>query len=170
MDSQNLANAALIGAGAVVLLGSIVRARALRSFLPFVAERNQVKVARMLAAHRMLMKFFLLGYVLVLFAPAWGYANLSRTLVSAIFMFGAVFVFISIAVQSRLLSEMQGTLQGILPICSCCKRIRERDDDPEDPDAWKVLEVFMSDHTHVNFSHGYCPSCQERELRRINGP
>ena len=170
MYIQELVDAGLIGVGAFVLLGSLVRAKTLRSFLPFVAERNRVEVARMLAAHRMLMRFFLLGYLLVLLARAWGYTNFSGTLVSLIFMVGAVYVFISIVVQARLLAEMQGTLQGILPICSRCKRIREPDDNPEDPKAWKVLEEFMSDHTRVNFSHGYCPSCQEQELKRINGP
>ena len=53
------------------------------------------------------------------------------------------------------------TLRGILPICSSCKKIR--DDEP----YWQKLETYVHDHAETNFSHGYCPECVEKELRRI---
>jgi DNA-binding response OmpR family regulator len=46
-------------------------------------------------------------------------------------------------------------LQGILPICSHCKKIRN------DQDYWQQVDSYISAHTEVKFSHGVCPSCYE---------
>lgn len=45
------------------------------------------------------------------------------------------------------------TLQGILPICSFCKKIRD------DGGYWQRVEVYFNRHTLVDFSHGVCPDC-----------
>lgn len=44
-------------------------------------------------------------------------------------------------------------LQGLLPICSYCKKIRD------DGDYWKQVEAYIEDHADVSFSHGICPDC-----------
>jgi signal transduction histidine kinase len=44
-------------------------------------------------------------------------------------------------------------LQGIIPICMYCKKIRN------DNDYWDKLENYLSDHTDIEFSHGICPDC-----------
>ena len=48
-------------------------------------------------------------------------------------------------------------LQKLLPICASCKKIRD------DQDSWHPLDVYISDHSEVKFSHGICPNCV-REL------
>ena len=40
------------------------------------------------------------------------------------------------------------TLQGLLPICSYCKKIRD------DGNYWKQVEGYIEDHADVSFSHG----------------
>lgn len=50
-------------------------------------------------------------------------------------------------------------LQGLLPICSYCKKVRD------DQDYWSQVETYISRHTDVQFSHGICPDCFERVLR-----
>jgi len=45
------------------------------------------------------------------------------------------------------------TLQGILPICSSCKKIRD------DNNRWTNIEDYISIHSEVDFSHGICPDC-----------
>lgn len=45
------------------------------------------------------------------------------------------------------------TLSGLLPICASCKRIRD------DAGYWTQVEVYIRDHTDVEFSHGICPEC-----------
>ncbi len=47
-------------------------------------------------------------------------------------------------------------LQGLLPICSYCKRIRD------DKNYWQQLETYLSEHSEAVFSHGLCPECYRR--------
>lgn len=51
------------------------------------------------------------------------------------------------------------TLEGILPICSHCKKIRLDDADPKKQDGWINIENFMSERTDAQFSHSICPEC-----------
>lgn len=44
-------------------------------------------------------------------------------------------------------------LQGILPICAGCKKIRD------DEGFWQQVEVYISEHSEAEFSHGLCPEC-----------
>jgi PAS domain S-box-containing protein len=54
-----------------------------------------------------------------------------------------------------------GTLRGILPICSYCKKIRD------DKGYWTQVEWYVSKHTEATFSHGICPTCYEEEMKKI---
>lgn len=44
-------------------------------------------------------------------------------------------------------------LQGILPICAHCKRIRDNDG------YWNAVEKYISEHSEAVFSHGLCDDC-----------
>lgn len=44
-------------------------------------------------------------------------------------------------------------LQGLLPICSYCKKIRD------EQNYWQRVDSYLSQHTDVMFSHGICPDC-----------
>jgi hypothetical protein len=50
-------------------------------------------------------------------------------------------------------------LEGILPICSHCKRIRLQEVDPHDQKGWVLLERYIQDHTDASFTHSLCPKC-----------
>jgi DNA-binding response OmpR family regulator len=50
-------------------------------------------------------------------------------------------------------------LQGLLPICAYCKRIRD------DQNYWNQVESYIAEHLDVRFSHGICPSCLETVLK-----
>ena len=45
------------------------------------------------------------------------------------------------------------TLKGLLPICANCKKIRN------DNGYWEQVEVYVRQHSDVQFSHGICPDC-----------
>jgi len=47
-------------------------------------------------------------------------------------------------------------LQGILPICMHCHKIRD------DYDSWQKLEEYIEEHSDAEFSHGLCPECQKK--------
>ena len=59
-------------------------------------------------------------------------------------------------------------LQGLLPICSYCKKIRN------DRNYWQQVEAYITEHSEAIFSHGICPECFEKfvtpELKRMNRP
>ncbi|PKN04037.1 MAG: response regulator [Deltaproteobacteria bacterium HGW-Deltaproteobacteria-9] len=48
------------------------------------------------------------------------------------------------------------TLQGILPICSFCKKIRD------DGGYWNQVEAYISRHSDAMFSHSICPECMKK--------
>lgn len=69
--------------------------------------------------------------------------------------------------RDRLLTELQEaietikTLRGLIPICTCCKKIRD------DDGFWHTVEEFVTEHSLAQFSHGYCPTCFENAKREL---
>ena len=61
--------------------------------------------------------------------------------------------------RSQLIADLERALveirhlEGILPICSFCKRIRS------DEGQWQAVESYVSTHSEAEFSHGICPEC-----------
>jgi diguanylate cyclase (GGDEF)-like protein len=55
---------------------------------------------------------------------------------------------------SQALAEVK-TLQGFIPICARCKRIRD------DDGYWGQIEAYICKHSEAVFSHGVCPECAE---------
>jgi hypothetical protein len=53
------------------------------------------------------------------------------------------------------------TLRGIIPICASCKKIRD------DNGFWQQVEVYVSAHSDVMFSHGCCPECAEKIIESL---
>lgn len=49
--------------------------------------------------------------------------------------------------------ERVKTLNGLLPICSHCKKIRD------DEGYWQHVETYIAKHSEAVFSHGICPDC-----------
>lgn len=53
-------------------------------------------------------------------------------------------------------------LQGLLPICSYCKKIRD------DGNYWHRVESYIAGHANVRFSHGICPDCTSKLKADLN--
>ncbi len=53
------------------------------------------------------------------------------------------------------LDEIQ-TLQGIIPICSGCKKIRD------DKGYWNLLESYIEKYSSASFTHSLCPDCSDK--------
>ncbi len=51
------------------------------------------------------------------------------------------------------------TLQGILPICSYCKKIRD------DKNYWEEVEEYFVKHSNADFTHSICPKCYEKHVK-----
>jgi len=56
-------------------------------------------------------------------------------------------------------------LQGLLPICCYCKKIRD------DQNYWRQVEAYVTSHSEAQFTHAICPECRENviepELERL---
>ena len=50
-------------------------------------------------------------------------------------------------------------LQGLLPICQYCKKIRE------DKNLWTQIESYIAERSEADFTHGICPECYEKHVR-----
>jgi GAF domain-containing protein len=59
----------------------------------------------------------------------------------------------------RTLAEVK-QLQGLLPICAYCKKIRN------DKNYWEQLESYIGERSGAQFSHGICPECSATVVAR----
>jgi phosphoserine phosphatase RsbU/P len=49
-------------------------------------------------------------------------------------------------------------LQGLLPICSYCKKVRD------DQNYWQQVETYITKRSDLRFTHGICPDCYEAHV------
>jgi hypothetical protein len=63
----------------------------------------------------------------------------------------AVFLF-AVFFQVRLKQKVK-ILEGMLPICAGCKKIRDK------KNHWVQVEEYVNRHSHADFSHSICPDC-----------
>jgi DNA-binding NtrC family response regulator len=49
-------------------------------------------------------------------------------------------------------------LEGLIPICCYCKKIRD------DRNYWEDVERYVSEHSSARFSHGICPECMKKHV------
>ena len=55
------------------------------------------------------------------------------------------------------------SLRGILPTCSYCKNIRDKDG------TWYQLETYIQRHSQAKFSHGICDTCMTKHHPEVAG-
>jgi len=65
-----------------------------------------------------------------------------------------------IARREEALARVQ-LLEGLLPICAECKKIRDQ------VDTWHRLETYLSAHSNVTFTHGICPECEKHARAKL---
>jgi len=72
------------------------------------------------------------------------------------------------ALLTRQKAELEQTLgrikrlEGLLSICMQCKKIRTQNND------WHQLERYIGEHSDTVFSHGLCPDCLEKEMKKLD--
>ena len=65
-----------------------------------------------------------------------------------------IVVLIEILVMKKLLRRIK-ILEGFLPVCANCKKIREENN-------WKQMESYITEHSLAKFSHSICPDCLQK--------
>ncbi len=51
-------------------------------------------------------------------------------------------------------------LEGMLPVCSFCKKIRVKD-------QWVPIEQYIQHNSEATFSHSYCPDCVQTHFGEL---
>lgn len=59
--------------------------------------------------------------------------------------------------------EEVGTLQGLLPLCPSCRKVRS------DQGHWLAVESYLTAHAGANVSHGLCPECEREHFPGLAG-
>lgn len=68
---------------------------------------------------------------------------------------------ILIAKLNKALDEVN-TLQGIIPICAWCKKIRD------DDGYWQQVEVYLVKNPGISLTHGCCPDCADKAIQALD--
>jgi DNA-binding response OmpR family regulator len=72
----------------------------------------------------------------------------------------------ALAAQIRELEEALAhvkRLQGLLPICSYCKMVRNEEN------YWEQVERYITTRSDLELTHSVCPRCLERVMKEIDG-
>jgi DNA-binding response OmpR family regulator len=71
----------------------------------------------------------------------------------------------SLAVRIKELEEALSEvkrLQGLLPICSYCKKVRNEEN------YWQQVEAYLGSHSDVKLTHGVCPDCYAKIMKELD--
>ena len=63
---------------------------------------------------------------------------------------------ITIIILTQTILKRLKYLEGLLPICSFCKKIRSKDN-------WIPVEEYIRSRSEADFSHSICPKCMEEQ-------
>jgi hypothetical protein len=66
----------------------------------------------------------------------------------------------TIAELDKTIKEIK-RLEGIIPICSYCKKIRNEEG------AWSQIEKYIQENSGAAFSHGICPQCHAEQIEKV---
>lgn len=69
-----------------------------------------------------------------------------------------------VAQQSKATATEVKLLEGLLPICASCKKIRD------EKNEWQPLEAYITKHSEASFTHGVCPDCAKKLYNLDLGP
>jgi hypothetical protein len=83
--------------------------------------------------------------------PAW--AALVNATIRVSLLVALALLLDMVSRQKATLAERVEALEGILPICSFCKKIRKPDG------SWEQIESYVSHRSPARFSHGFCEEC-----------
>ncbi len=61
----------------------------------------------------------------------------------------------------KAMSEIKA-LQGILPMCAWCHKVRN------DDNYWQQVDDYLSSHSIAEISHGICPECYDKMMNQLD--
>lgn len=90
------------------------------------------------------------------FAFLWnGPISQTHVIVNLLIRLAVLLLIAYLAGKAARLTREVKLLQGILPVCSHCKKIRDQENN------WHPIEGYISERSEADFSHGICPECAQ---------
>jgi K+-sensing histidine kinase KdpD len=111
---------------------------------------NSFRLALAISIALPLIRFFIATQAEFTTAPALSAVNAVDRLV---LLSVVSFITSRLAQSVRYLKVEVKVLEGLIPICSNCKKIRDHND------VWQPLEEYIGEHSEAEFTHGICPEC-----------
>jgi hypothetical protein len=74
----------------------------------------------------------------------------------------AVAIIIGFVTVAHTYTQQQRELSGLMHICPYCNKVEVN------PDAWKQVELFISERTRAEFSHVICPECRSKAVADLS--
>jgi hypothetical protein len=81
------------------------------------------------------------------------YATAVNAAIRLVVLIGLAVLLAKVSRLQQALAHRVQVLEGILPICAFCKKIRRPDG------VWEQIEVYISHRSAAQFSHGFCEAC-----------
>ena len=87
----------------------------------------------------------------------WGFSiSVINAAIRIAMLVGYTLLIVYISKQKRELEREVNILEGILPVCSFCKKIRD------EQEVWQPMENYITERSEAMFSHSLCPECKEK--------
>jgi hypothetical protein len=102
-------------------------------------------------------------------AALWKQVESMPVLMTLTAIRGAVIIAVALwvvrlAEHERELDRHVQALEGLLSICSFCKKIRNESGE------WEQLESYVSSRSDARFSHAFCPVCWKANFPELGDP
>ena len=81
------------------------------------------------------------------------YATALNAAIRLLVLTGLAVLLAKVNRQQQALAHRVQVLEGILPICAFCKKIRRPDG------VWEPIEIYITHRSAAQFSHGLCEKC-----------
>jgi len=105
------------------------------------------------------MPLFRLYFNIALWTVPWSFTEASvNALIRIVVLSSFALIMDRTATQTRALSRRVSILEGLLPICAYCKKIRDQKDE------WQAMEKYIMARSEATFTHGICPDCMRENF------
>jgi len=94
-------------------------------------------------------------YIFTIWDESWSLPTTAVNAAIRILVFATIAFFVG---QAAVKTREVRVLQGILPTCRICQKIRIQDD------TWEPLEQYITERSEARFSHGLCPECVQKHF------
>lgn len=123
---------------------------------------NELAWALLFALVLPIIRFY---FLIIIWGIPWGLGeSLVNTLIRILVLSAFALLSYRTGEQTRRLAQRVRVLEGILPVCSFCKKIRDLQG------QWHSMESFITERSEAQFSHGFCPECGERHYAKYMNP